>query len=134
MPSPSKRRLTASEFADLHPLLTRMTPERIEIARLAIVDGRSMPSIGTQYGCTKQSVADAITIVWREAEKYRESQRVAVVNLPPGWEQVTLIAPSRLVKQFRDELNRATMRAASPRTARKNQASKSNNCSELLTN
>ena len=107
MPSPSKRRLTASEFADLHPLLTRMTPERIEIARLAIVEGRSMPSIGTQYGCTKQSVADAITIVWREAEKYRESQRVAVVNLPPGWEQVTLIAPSRLVKKFKDELNRA---------------------------
>lgn len=134
MPSPSKRRLTASEFADLHPLLPRMTPERIEMARLAIVEGRSMPSIGTQYGCTKQSVADAITIVWREVAKYRESQRVAAENLPPGWEQVTLIAPSCLIKKFRRELIQATMPAVASQTARKNQVSKSNIGAELLKN
>ena len=82
-----------------------LAPERIELARLAMVDGYSMRSIGEQHDCTKQAVADAIKIVWREAEKYIESQRVTAnngVNLPPGWEQVTLITPSLLIKKFRD--------------------------------
>lgn len=144
MPRPSRRRLTASEFAELLPLLTRMTrmtPERIEMARLAIVEGRSMPSVGVQYGCTKQSVANAVETLWREVKHYRESQCFAskfVLNakviLPPGWEQVTLIAPSHLIEKFRYELILETSPAIATEAASKIQASNRNSGAKLLTN
>lgn len=50
--------------------------------------------------------------------------RVAGALLPPGWEQVTLIAPSHLIAKFRGEIAQASpqpesKKTAAPRTKRK---------------
>lgn len=125
MPRPSQRRLSADEFKEILPLLQRMKPERVALARLAIVDGYALRLIGEQNGCTRQSVADAVSLVWREVENYRDSQRIAASSgkiLPPGWEQATFIAPSYLIERFRKELIRETMPVIRPKSRRQDLA------------
>ena len=105
----SKRRMTAAEFDTLYPLL-KISEERIRAARAAIVDGRTMQSIGDEFGWTKQAVDKAIRSVWELAGKYRESQRIAAnldETLPLGWERVTLVTPSYLIPSFKEAIARA---------------------------
>lgn len=105
----AKRRLTAAEFQTIRPLL-KLSDERVEAARAALVDGETLQAVGARYGWTRQAAGDAVSAVWRTLESYQESQRAAAsagALLPPGWEQVTLIAPSHLIKQFRDEIAQA---------------------------
>lgn len=114
-----KRRMAASEFEAVRPLLN-ISDERIEAARLALVEGRTLQAVGDQFGWSRQAVGDAVSAVWKKLEDYRESQRVtanAGALLPPGWEQVTLIAPSHLIEKFRGEIA-----LASPQPQRKKPA------------
>ena len=102
-----RRRMTAAEFEAVRPLLKSMSMERIEAARLALVEGLTMQAVGATFGWTRQAANDAVAVVWKTAEQFRESQRVAArmtTVLPPGWEQVTLVAPRRLIAKFREEL------------------------------
>lgn len=113
------RQLTASEFASIVPLL-RISENRIEAARLALVEGVTWQIIAEKYGWSRQAVGGTINAVWRLVEKYRESQRTAAsagALLPPGWEQVTLIAPSYLIAQFRRDI--AAAAAIEPATTTK---------------
>ena len=106
----SKRRLTAAEFDALRPFL-RISAERIEASRSALVEGLPLKGIAERYGWTTQAVSDSASKVLKVMERYRESQRVssgAATPPPPGWEQVTLIAPTHLIEQFRQEIARAT--------------------------
>lgn len=101
-----KRRMTAVEFEALRPLLT-ISAERIEAARLALVEGQTLAAVGEKFGFTRQAAGDAVSVVWKRLEDYHEAQRVtasAGALLPPGWEQVTLIAPTPLVAKFRAEI------------------------------
>lgn len=121
-----KRRMTAAEFAAVRPLLN-ISADRIEAARLALVEGRTLQAVGDQYGWSRQAAGDAVSVVWKKLEDYRESQRAAANTgalLPPGWEQVTLIAPSHLIDKFRGEIARASpppkrKKTAAPRAKRK---------------
>lgn len=100
------RQLTASEFAAIMPLL-RISEDRKDAARLALVDGVTWKVIADKYGWSRQAVGSTITTVWRTVENYREAQKTEANSgalLPPGWEQVTLIAPSHLIAQFRREI------------------------------
>jgi len=118
-----KRRMTATEFEAVRPLLN-ISDDRIEAARLALVEGRTLQAVGDQFGWSRQAVGDAVSVVWKKLEDYRESQRVAAnagTLLPPGWEQVTLIAPSHLIAKFRGEIALASPQpvvAKSSRTKR----------------
>ena len=106
----TKRRTTAAEFEAVRPLLN-ISHDRIEAARLALVEGRTLQAIGDQFGWSRQAVGDAVSVVWKKLEDYHESQRAAanaVALLPPGWEQVTLIAPSHLIAKFRGEIAQAS--------------------------
>jgi len=106
----AKRRMTEAEFEAVRPLL-KISADRTEAAHAALVEGRTLQELGNQYGWTRQAVGDAVGIVWRVLESYRQSQRAeaeAGVLLPPGWEKVTLIAPSHLIAKFRDEIARAS--------------------------
>lgn len=106
----NKRRLTAAEFDALRPFL-RISAERIEASRSALVGGLPLKEIAERYGWTKQAVSDSASKVLKVMERYRESQRVSSglgAELPLGWEQVTLIAPTHLIEQFRQEIARAT--------------------------
>lgn len=116
----AKRRMTAAEFQTIRPLL-KLSDERVEAARAALVDGETLQVLGDRFGWTRQAVGDAVSAVWRTLETYHESQRAAAsagALLPPGWEQVTLIAPSHLIEQFRREIAQAAPVPAKKTTAR----------------
>ena len=86
-----KRRMTAAEFDALKPLLN-ISDDRIEAARLALVNGQTLASVGEVYGWTRQAVGDAVAQVWKLHERYQESQRAATNAgplIPPGWERVS---------------------------------------------
>lgn len=105
----AKRRITAAEFQMIRPLL-KLSDERIEAARAALVDGETLQTVGDRYGWTRQAAGDAVSAVWRTLESHRDGQRAAAsagALLPPGWEQVTLIAPSYLIERFRNEIAQA---------------------------
>lgn len=119
----AKRRMTAAEFEAVRPLLN-ISDDRIKAARLALVDGQTLQAVGDQFGWSRQAVGDAVSVVWKKLEDYHESQRVAAnagALLPPGWEQVTLIAPIHLIAKFRSEIAQASPppMPGKPRTRRK---------------
>ncbi|WP_038214616.1 TrfB-related DNA-binding protein [Xenophilus azovorans] len=99
-------RLTQAEFDILLPLLKRMTADRIESARLVLVDGLTYEAAARKRGpeYTRQAVGDAVRIVRRVHEDYLATQAAAEkagTIAPPGWETVTLTAPSNLIAEFR---------------------------------
>jgi len=101
-----KRRMIATEFESVRPLLN-ISAQRIEAARLALVEGRTLQAVGDQFGWSRQAVGDAIKVVWKTLENYRKAQQVAsnaTTQFPPGWEMATLIAPSHLMAKFRWEI------------------------------
>jgi hypothetical protein len=103
----SKRRITAVEFEAIRPLLQHISQERVEAARAALVDGTVHQVIAAPHGWTRQAVNDAVTAVWKILQGYREGQSKSSnlgLLLPPGWEQVTLIAPSALIAKFRADI------------------------------
>lgn len=117
----AKRRMSAAEFAAVRPLL-KISSDRIEAARLALVDGETLSAVGERFGWSRQAVGDAVGVIWQTLESYHESQRAAAnagALLPPGWEQVTLIAPSHLIARFREEIAQA-----SPQPVRQTRAKK----------
>lgn len=102
----SKKRITAAEFDSILPLLN-MTDSRLAAARSALVDGEAFQAVGDRLGCSRQAIYDAVATVWRVWEKYQEAQRTAAnfeLVMPPGWEKVTLIAPSYLIAKFKTEI------------------------------
>lgn len=110
----AQRRMTGVEFDAIRPLLN-ISEDRIKAARMALVDGQTMQGIANVFGWTRQAVFAAVNVVWRAAERYHESQRAANsagTLLPPGWEQVTLIAPSSLIAKFRAEIALASQQPA----------------------
>lgn len=114
----AKRRMTGTEFEALRPLL-KISDDRVEAARLALVDGQTLQGVANLYGWSRQAVGDAVGIVWKTFEKYHESQRAAAsagALMPPGWEQVTLIAPTSLIARFRAEIAQAAPAAGQAMT------------------
>ncbi len=102
----SKRRMTAAEFEAVQPLL-HISQDRIDAARAALVDGRTHQAIAAPHGWTRQAVNDAVTVVWNVLRDYRVAQSKSENSgllLPPGWEKITLIAPTALIEKFRAEI------------------------------
>jgi len=112
----TKRRMTASEFAAVRPLL-KLSENRIEAARAALVDGETGQQIADRYGWTRQAVSDAVRSVWARAEEYRQSLEIkaeAESHIPHGWQKVELIAPTELIRMFQAEIAKV-----SPPTAKR---------------
>lgn len=126
---PRLRNMTDQDFETVRPFL-KISENRCEAAKRALVDGETLQSIAKLYKCTRQAVNDSVTIVWNALEHYREIERDRASNgplMPPGWEQVTLIAPSSLVAKFRAEIAetaRAIKAAEKTEVALKNKAEK----------
>jgi len=102
--------MISAEFEAVRPFL-KISDDRINAARAALVDGLTLQTVGDRYGWSRQAVGDAVGAVWRALENYHQSQRAAAnagALLPPGWEQVTLIAPSHLIAKFRAEIAKAS--------------------------
>lgn len=112
-----KKRMTAAEFEAVKPLLT-MKPARLEGARLALVEGLTLAAaaervtkefeLSTEFH--RQSVGEAVTMVWAEFQKVAEAQNALASvagDIPEGWESVTLVAPAHLIAKFREEISMA---------------------------
>lgn len=100
-----KRRLAATDFLAVVPLLS-MTQERMEAARLYLVDGLSQRAIAAKYGVTPQAVSDAVSIVYRTWTKQQAGLAFSG-QVPEGWVVATLAAPPDLMAKFRLEISDA---------------------------
>ena len=102
-----KRRMTAADFDAIRPLLPNIREDRVDAAKEVLVDGVAVVAVAEKYGWSRQAVNTLVNIFLDAQSRYHEAQRTpanAGVLLPPGWEQVTLIAPSRLIEKFRAEI------------------------------
>lgn len=120
----AKRRMTGPEFEVIVPLMN-ISDDRIKAARMALVDGQTLQGIANIFGWSRQAVGDAVGVVWKHYERYHESQRAAMgagTLLPPGWEKVTLIAPTSLIAKFRAEIADTLPKQPAKERAKKVQA------------
>jgi predicted DNA-binding protein (UPF0251 family) len=103
----TKRRLTAQEFETAKPYL-RISADRLEAARLVMVDGLPAITAAERYGWTQPAVSQCTKKVreaFAKAEAAGNSSTASrAIALPAGWEQITLIAPSFMIAKFRAEL------------------------------
>ncbi|HEY4963131.1 MAG TPA: TrfB-related DNA-binding protein [Candidatus Saccharimonadales bacterium] len=102
----SKRRSTEAEFNSVIPFLS-ISKDRINAAKKVIVDGKTLQTVADEYRLSRQSIDGSVTAVWSTIQKYREAQSATLNDgliMPPGWEQVTLVAPRRLIDKFRLEI------------------------------
>lgn len=68
------RVLTAIEFEAVRPFLG-ISEDRIAAARLAMVEEKKFTEVAAAFGWkSRQSVDRAVSIVWDEYQKYKESQ------------------------------------------------------------
>lgn len=102
-----KRRMTAADFDAIRPLLPNIREDRCAAARAALVDGETLADVAEKFGWSRQAVNTLVNTFCDALTRYHEAQRTtanAGILLPPGWEQVTLIAPSQLIDKFRAEI------------------------------
>lgn len=103
---PAKRRLTEREFASVRPLL-RISPERQDAAYAILVANKSYTTVAAEYGCSRQSIGDAVNSVWDTYQRVLASQAAEEddATIPPGWERVTLVAPTEIIAAFRNVIS-----------------------------
>lgn len=102
----TKRKTTEQKFNSVIPLLS-ISKNRIDAARKVMVEGRTLQNVADEYGLSRQSIDGSVAVVWSAIQKYREDRVIAHsdnVIMPPGWEQVTLVAPKRLIDKFKQEI------------------------------
>ncbi|WP_062059637.1 TrfB-related DNA-binding protein [Cellvibrio sp. OA-2007] len=70
------RNLTAIQFEAVRPFL-RISDDRIEAARLAMVEGQKLADIAAQFNWkSRQAVSAAVGLVWDAYKKLQESQKI----------------------------------------------------------
>lgn len=120
------RVMTVAEFEALRPWLD-MKEDRVKAARAVLVEGKTLQAASNEFGWTRQSSDDAVKTVLRALERYRISRNAeenAGKLLPPGWQQVILIAPSHLIAKFRGEIDMEAAQTVIKLNPRKNVSSK----------
>lgn len=107
-PGPTKKRsMTAGEFAAVVPFL-KISEERIDAARMALVDQKTLKSVSDIFGWSRQAVGDCVAVVWREFQAYQESQNTKdSERIPDGWSRATLVAPKALIESFYKQIAKA---------------------------
>jgi hypothetical protein len=99
-----KRRLTEAQFDSVRPFLG-ISEKRIRAAYEAMVLGKPMGAISLEAGWCKQAVSKTVGVVWetylriQEHPGNRGPKRLAL--LPPGWVEVTLVAPAHVVEKIK---------------------------------
>lgn len=106
MPRP-KRRMTPADFDAVRALLKQVSDDRAAVARAALVDGETLAVIAERHQCTRQAVNGAVDTFWSKLAEYHEAEKAkahAGVLVPPGWEVVTIVAPTEMIEKFRADL------------------------------
>lgn len=107
-----KRSMTPADFEAVRPLL-RISEDRVNAARMALVDGQTLAGVATHFGWTRQAVGDAARVVWETLQKLQDVDEARTAHgkkppkqgepLPAGWVEVTLRAPKNLAAKWRRE-------------------------------
>jgi hypothetical protein len=81
-----KRHLTSIEFEAVKCLLFGIKPERIELARLVLVEGLSMAEAGriNSTPSSRQSVLTAVEQAWKMWTRFEEARFMLLAREP--WE------------------------------------------------
>jgi hypothetical protein len=101
-----RRRMTDIEFETICPLLN-ISEDSVRMARSVLVDGKSLRVVAAAEGCSFQFVDKNTQVRFESVERYQEARRIAKadgVQIPPGWERVTVIAPTDVIEKFKEEL------------------------------
>jgi len=70
------RNLSAIQFEAVRPFL-RISDDRIEAARLAMVEGQKLADIAAQFDWkSRQAVSAAVGLVWDAYKKLQQSQKI----------------------------------------------------------
>lgn len=95
----STRSMSAIEFEALRPFLTHLSDDRVEAARLALVesDTQTLHSISEKFKVTRQAVNRSVGSVWKVYEAYQASQAARLAGVPEGWLQ--MFVPAELIPQ-----------------------------------
>ncbi|WP_424196730.1 TrfB-related DNA-binding protein (plasmid) [Ampullimonas aquatilis] len=109
----SPYRMKAIHFDTLRPFI-KMNEKKLDAARLALVDGIAHLEIANQFGWKRQFVGQIVKEVQLADETHtiaKQNASLAVGKLLPGWELVTLIAPTNLINKFRAEIDKVTIKS-----------------------
>jgi hypothetical protein len=100
-----KELISKADFDAITPFLKNVSAERKLAAYQYLVEGKTGAAIATQFNWTRAAVADAAQAVKGFLESYQEARRISeaanTLAVPPGWECVTLCAPTELAEQLR---------------------------------
>lgn len=104
--------VTVAEFEALQRLLAdSLSADRIEAARLVMVEGLSNQEAADRFGVTRQAIWKTVGRLWETLRAYREARAIEEVALarvlPRGWKRVTVSAPSAIVDRFEAEAEAA---------------------------
>lgn len=101
--SRSTRRVSEFQFNAVVPHLSGLAPHRIENARKVMVDGVLLKDIAEQENISPNAISKLVRQVWETMERENIVVADAPELIPPGWERVTLIAPSEYIAKVRDD-------------------------------
>jgi len=74
------RNLSAIEFEAVRPFL-RISADRIEAARMAMVDGEKLAPIAEKFGWkSRQAVSASVALVWEAYKKLQKSREILSDN------------------------------------------------------
>ncbi len=93
-----KMSMTASDFAAVRHLVN-ISEDRIEAARLILVEDRSYEPVAEQFGWKgKQAAYMATKAVWDRFQDYQRAQAASsAVALPKGWERIVFTLPTSII-------------------------------------
>lgn len=104
MPKKTQKRMTKAQFNAILPLLKNISEDRRRAAYLNMVEGKTFSEAAEPFNWSRQSAYQAAKAVWAVFERYSQAQSLAADDgtmPPPGWEKVTLVAPTTLLEDFR---------------------------------
>lgn len=78
--------------------LRRFEPRTLEVAKRLFIHGETPKRLSLEYGVNIQRIYAIRRLVLAAAQS---------LDLPPGWEQVTLAGPKELIRRFQRELAEA---------------------------
>jgi hypothetical protein len=85
-------------FEMLRPLL-RISPQRIEAARLVLLRGVTLAQVGRDFDCSRQAVSQCCDIIRKAWSDYQLGWEGARRALPPGYTLAVLGMPREMFER-----------------------------------
>lgn len=97
--------VTIAEFEALQRLVAdSLSADRIEAARLVMVDGLSNQEAADRFGVTRQAIWKTVERMRETLRAYRDARAIEEAALsrvlPRGWKRATVSAPGAIMDRF----------------------------------